>query len=76
MTAQCNDHAELTQRIARIEATTDQILLTMQRVEDRVYASHGDASQTAGSLTTALKVSGIAAAIGAAIATAINLVAG
>ncbi|MCP3884173.1 MAG: hypothetical protein GY700_01615 [Propionibacteriaceae bacterium] len=72
----CEKHEDLVDRMARMEANIALILQSQQRIEERVYRGHGEASKTSGSVSSMLKIAGIAAAIGAAIAATINLVAG
>lgn len=74
--AKCNNHAELSERVAKIEANTEQILITISRIEERVYAEHGARAGLAGAFFATTKTTLIAASIGAAIATAINAVVG
>lgn len=71
----CKDHADMAERVTRIEANTSQIIVTLQRIEERVYQDHGKNYATSGLISGALKVAAIAATVGAAIATAITLVA-
>lgn len=63
-------------RIARIDATTAQILTTMHRLEERVYQDHGATEKVSGALIASMKTVGVAAAIGAAVAAVIGAVVG
>ena len=75
-TDHCTSHADMADRIARIDATTAQILTTVHRLEERVYQAHGDTSRSSGALIATMKTVGVAAAIGAAVAAVIGAVVG
>lgn len=72
----CDGHEELDRRVTRIETNTNQILIALGRIEERVYEAHGATLANSSAGRTAMKIAGIAAAVGAGIATAINIVAG
>lgn len=75
-TDRCAAHADMAERIARIDATTAQILTSLHRLEERVYQSHGETSRTSGAFGASMKVVGVAAAIGAAVAATVAAVVG
>ena len=71
----CGAHEDLIKEVAIISANTQLIIQAVNRIEARVYDEHGIVAKTSGSISAALKVAGVAAAISAAVATAINIVA-
>jgi hypothetical protein len=76
MNPKCESHEELVTRVARIEANTDQILITLSRLEARMYEDHGASSGTAGAVSATAKTVGIAIAASAALMTLFKLVIG
>lgn len=76
----CSAHEDLIREVTRIATNTDLIMLSVNRIEARVYDEHGVVAKADGKMSATLRVVGVAAAvataISAAVAIAISVVAG
>lgn len=79
----CDGHDKLSDKVAEIAISAanantklDQLMITISRIEERVYQDHGKISMNSGKVAATMKVIGIAAAASAAMTALVRIIAG
>ena len=70
----CDAHEAMTDRISRIETTTNQTLQIVRGLDQRIYDSHGEIGRHGGYQASTIKILLVVASIGAAIGAIVSAI--